>query len=320
MFHLFANIIMYPDIASATLKRHKIMITECADIDSRLTREDIMRISDPMEQYHNIDELLQSYGDDVSFFDHLYQLKESKPWVMCDKPSFAQIAAKVMKICYSSINSKIAYMMYAFSYRYFCALRVYNSVTAHEVWPTLTKQEMIDVCTPYTLEQFTELWNQVTVTGDVGGFRSKISREISTEMKIVKHYAGDLSFDQDIIDSFKQTINDAVLNFAHTIDYANAIGQLSISLEDIKVDVPIFGSIEEELQWARDVIMNSSESAYISPILEVATFVDVDDFVSKIQSIGPSLMLETLSERFDKINPIVLMYVIRNIEYCKYNV
>ena len=66
--------------------------------------------------------------------------------------------------------------------------------------------------------------------------------------------------------------------------------------------------------------MNSEESAYISPILEVATFADVDDLVVKMQSIGPSLMLETLSERFDKINPIVLMYVIRNMEYCKQNV
>lgn len=320
MFHLFANIIMYPDIASVTLKRHKIMITECADIDSRLTREDVMRISDPMEQYHNVDELIQTYGDDVSFFDHLYQLKDSKPWVLCDKPSFAQIAVKVMKLCYSSINSKIAYMMYAFSYRYFCALRVYNSVTAHEVWPTLTKQEMIDVCAPYTLDQFTELWNHITVTGDVDEFRSKIGREINTEMKIVKHYAGDLSYDQDIIDSFRKTINESVLNFAHTIDYANSIGQMSVNLEDINIEVPIFKTTEEELQWARDVIMNSEESAYISPILEVATFADVDDLVVKMQSIGPSLMLETLSERFDKINPIVLMYVIRNMEYCKQNV
>ena len=321
MFHLFANIILYPDFVCFTdrgTNKKNIMISSLTDYTThyKINKPTILSESLVSELYETVDVAVDSYGSSSEFFKSLFDRRQDKPKIFADKESYARIVCLFLKGLFPEIQSDIAYTLYIKSYQYFYGLRCLSGgfITKETLWPTLTLKDIKQQWKPIDQQLFNHYFQITDFTGNKEEFVDLIKDYISTEYMIALALSGNQYYKLFAYSQIKKLFVQGYYSLAsgaQYIEYEKACLK-NIDLQSI-VDFEDEYNEDIYLQEAL-TIYSSINSEYANQIcFEILALMQADNldkmikFIYQLQNTQFYRLSDMLFDNYTKINPLVLL-------------
>lgn len=226
MFHLFMNILLYPDLYAGT-NNNNIIFTKLTDyqydnldVAKSLFNTGYCEIYN--QSYSNIIGKDKLFETDVDFFKYLADNKVKEFRLYADCQSFAIIVCKYFKLFLPNLDQNQAYLHYKLSLDYFYLYYKYfryenKSLTLYNP-NKLTK----DTYARLDKDQFIDLFNKTIVTGDVSALGDDFNQYLSTEYKIASYFVNDISdvVKSTLLSSLQEIIAKNLQTWYHDIQYS----------------------------------------------------------------------------------------------------
>lgn len=323
MFHLFANIILYPDFVCFTdqgTNKKDMMISHLSDYIThhKINKPTILSESLVSELYENIYEAIDYYGSSLEFFRSLFDRQQNKPKIFADKESYVNIICLFLKGLFPELKSDIAYKLYIKSYQYFYGLRCLSGgfITKEAMWPTLALEDIKQQWKPIDQQLFNHYFQTIEFTGNKEEFIGLIKDYISTEYMIAFALSGNQYYESFAFNQIKKLFVQGYYSMAagaQYIEYEKAClddAELQ-SIVDFKDEYNEDIHLYEALQ-----VYSKINSEYANQIcFEIQSLMQADsldkmiEFICQLQKTQFYRLSDMLFDNYTKINPLVLLPV-----------
>lgn len=236
MFHIVAGVQVVPDVLVLFLNREYV-ISDFTDyqydmsypvLDNLLNTPNVT-----IARASSYDQLVgtdKQFADDLAFFKDVYVHSIEKPTVYASVQDYAIIVAKTLKLIYPNLSADTAQLLYKLSIDKFTIKYAYlDSISRgdHLISPKRLREIGVK---HLQKEQFIDLYNQTTFTGDqeqVESFRQSIINEVSSEFHIANSLYGNDKFDKVLLRQLKNVAIDHVRSFCHEYSEIEAFNVVS---------------------------------------------------------------------------------------------
>jgi len=240
MFHLFKRCILYPDIQFSAADFDSVIVSSLTDYDFDTSSLDSNVQLKNSIYSQNYNELMAKYqcATDSELFEFMFRNFSGYNEIYADISSYAIIVSKWFKLLYDQPDPDLVYTIYDLSlkqYYFYCLYQVHGYTDFH----ALPRQVAIENFKSLTHDEFVEIFNATSFTGDKSYLRDQLKPFISNELKFCS-----------AISTHKTMVDDVLYRMHRFGSYAfidNAIGLINSYLVDNLVDVEIANLRQTEL-------------------------------------------------------------------------
>ena len=321
MFHLFANIILYPDFVCFTdrgTNKKDMMISRLSDYTThhKINKPTILSESLVSELFENAYDAIDHYGSSQDFFRALFDRRQDKPKIFADKESYVNIICLFLKGLFPEINPDVAYKLYIKSYQYYYGLRCLSGgfITKETMWPTLTLKDIKQQWKPINQQLFNHYFQTAEFTGNREEFVDLVKDYISTEYMIALAFSGNQYYKSFAYNQIKKLFVQGYYSMAAGAQY---IEYEKACLDDANLQSVVdFEDVYNEDTHLQEALMVYSkiDSVYANQICsEIQSLMQADnldkiiEFICQLQKTQFYRLSDMLFDSYTKINPLVLL-------------